>query len=201
MTRTISAVIGVALACTLQTSPVMSQTQPAGDPPAKQDHAAATAALDAALPKLDAVCYGRVYDAAHLKQRPKQAVTSVRLIRDFNAIRLERGMEAGREAKEGRKAYASLVVTYRDRPGKRFAGGATCYVEAGGTIRCSSDSCDGGGFRLRVENPDTILIGDREPGARFSVSGGCAGGENRNLNAGEDDTVFRLSRMPLSQCR
>lgn len=157
-------------------------------------------ALDAALPKLEPVCYGRFYDAAHLRAHPRQKVSSVRLVRDFPTIRLERSLEAQREAEQGRSAYFRLIVTYRDRGSRRFVGPGSCRV-AEGAIRCSSDSCDGGGFRLRIEDRDTLLIGDASEGAWFTTSGGCAGGEGRSLNEGKDDRVFRLTRMPVARCR
>jgi hypothetical protein len=162
---------------------------------------AAAAALDTALPKLEAVCYGRFYDAAHLKARPKQAVTSVRFLRDFPTIRLERGMESERETKEGRRAYGNVIVTYRDSGARRFTGGANCMIGAAGEIYCGSDSCDGGGFRMRIEGTDTLWLGSKEPGGRFTVSGGCGGGPDRNLNRGEDDNLFRLTKMSVKQCR
>lgn len=157
-------------------------------------------ALDQALPQLEPVCYGRFYDAAHLRRHPRQKVTSVRLLRDFPTIRLERGLEAQREAAAGRNTYFRLIVTYRDRGSRRFVGSGSCRVAEGG-IRCSSDSCDGGGFRLRIEDRDTLLIGDASEGAWFTTSGGCGGGEGRSLNEGTDDRVFRLTRMPVARCR
>jgi hypothetical protein len=156
--------------------------------------------LDAALPKLEPVCYARFYDAAHLRKHPRQKVSSVRLVRDFPTIRLERSLEAQREAEEGRTAYFRLIVTYRDRGSRRFVGSGSCRLVEG-VMRCSSDSCDGGGFRLRVEDRDTLLIGDAGDGAWFTTSGGCAGGEGRSLNEGADDRIFRLTRMPVARCR
>ncbi len=70
-------------------------------------------ALDAALPKLEPVCYARFYDAAHLRAHPQQKVSSVRLVRGFPTIRSERSLEAQREAEQGRSAYFRLIVTYR----------------------------------------------------------------------------------------
>lgn len=157
-------------------------------------------ALDAALPKLEPVCYARFYDAAHLRAHPQQKVSSVRLVRGFPTIRSERSLEAQREAEQGRSAYFRLIVTYRDRGSRRFVGSGSCRV-AEGAILCSSDSCDGGGFRLRIEDRDTLLIGDAKWGAGFATSGGCAGGEGRSLNEGADDRVFRLTRMPVARCR
>lgn len=160
----------------------------------------AETALDAALPKLEPVCYARFYDAAHLRAHPRQKVSSIRLVRDFPTIRLERGLEAQREASEGRSAYFRLIVTYRDRGSRRFVGSGSCRVVEG-VVRCSSDSCDGGGFRLRIEDRDTLLIGDASEGAWFTTSGGCAGGEGRSLNEGADDRIFRLTRTPVGRCR
>lgn len=123
----------------------------------------------------------------------------MRLVRDFVSIRLESTMTRDLKAGDGRIAHAQLIVTYRDGKG-RFVGGASCSA-LDGAVRCSAGGCDAGSFRLRVESPDTILIGDKEFGAGFTVSGGCSGGEDRSLNEGEDDRVFRLRRMPVKECR
>jgi hypothetical protein len=193
-----SSIVGtVVLAAVLAAALAVAQTASAQQ--ASSASADAQAVIEAALPRLEPVCYGRFYDAAHLKTHPRQKVTSVRLLRDFVSIRLESNMARGLKSGEGRTAQAQLVVTYRDGKG-RFVGGASCMA-LDGTVRCSAGGCDAGSFRLRVEDPDSILIGDKEFGAGFTVSGGCSGGEDRSLNEGEDDRVFRLRRMPIKECR
>jgi|GEM_PF-4083737 len=157
--------------------------------------------LDQVFPPGEPLCYARRYDAAHLRANPRQSVTSVRLVRDFPSLRLDANWNLNYQAKEGRTAHATLIVTYRGSGAKRFVGGPSCTIREGGDIYCSAGSCDGGGFTLSREDADTILIGKRGGNQRFTVSGGCAGGPDRSLNQDAGDDVFRLKRMPIKDCR
>lgn len=161
----------------------------------------ATGPLDQVFPPGEPLCYARRYDAAHLRANPRQSVTSVRLLRDFPSLRLDAGSNRLHQAKDGRTAYATLIVTYRDSGARRFVGGPNCTIRDGGEIYCSAGSCDGGGFTLTREEADTILIGKKGGNQHFTVSGGCAGGPDRSLNRGAGDDVFRLKRMPIKDCR
>lgn len=161
----------------------------------------ASGLLDQVFPPGEPLCYARRYDAAHLRANPRQSVTSVRLLRDFPSLRLDAQWAKTYQARDGRTAYATLIVTYRDSGARRFVGGPNCAIREGGEIYCSAGSCDGGGFTLSREDADTILIGRKGGNQRFTVSGGCAGGPDRNLNRGAGDDVFRLKRLPIRDCR
>jgi hypothetical protein len=161
----------------------------------------ASGPLDEVFPPGEPLCYARRYDAAHLRANPRQSVASVRLLRDFPSLRLDADWNRRYQARDGRTAYATLIVTYRDSGVRRFVGGPSCTVREGGEIHCSAGSCDGGGFTLVREDADTILIGRKGGNQRFTVSGGCAGGPDRSLNRGAGDDVFRLKRAPIRDCR
>lgn len=161
----------------------------------------ASGPLDDIFPRDEPICYARFYGEAHLRTNPQQSVTSIRLLRDYPSLRLDDDWAGRYEAKDGRTAYATLIVTYRDTRARRFVGGPSCTMREGGEIYCSAGSCDGGGFAVRREGAGTILIGRKGDGQHFTLSGGCAGGPDRNLNRLKGDDVFRLERTPLKDCR
>ncbi len=154
------------------------------------------AMLEGLFPKGAPVCFARYYDAAHLKRHPAQSVTSVRLMRGFQQVR------GDAERNPADAITIELIVTYRDSGARRFLGDAGCGPSLDNQITCYSSSCDGGSFPVKVEDADTILIGGAQGRSRFSVSGGCGDdGPGRSLGRSADDTVFRLTRMPISACR
>ena len=70
-------------------------------------------------------------------------------------------------------------------------------------IGCGVD-CDGGGFEIEpiAGDKDSILMRlEREHGGFIRMTIGCDGGDHEyNLNAGEDDKLFKLEKAPTSVC-
>jgi hypothetical protein len=158
--------------------------------------------LPSHLPLGIEACFGRVYDANHLRQHPRQRVTSFHLFRSFspdpNAENVVRTREELLDADgEGGFVLTDAFVRFRDRPGL-FYNSLAC-VRSEGTVRCGID-CDGGGFKLRTSGHSLLL--DNEG---FVVIGGCGASDDENeqrdfVKPGADDRVFRLDPKPVAEC-
>jgi hypothetical protein len=156
------------------------------------------------LPLGQEACFGRVYDAAHLKKHPKQRVTAFHLFRDFTPDTNKETPAETREEMEDIDGDGGIRVTayvrFRDRPGL-FFNGLHCSMSADGSkVSCGID-CDGGGFFLK-DAGKSLLLENRG----FVVVGGCGASEDEEENSdivqpGADDKVFRLDPLPVAQCR
>ena len=173
-------------------------------PVALQAQEQRTSPLPSHLPLGQEACFGRTYDAAHLKQHPKQRVTSFHLFRDFTPDPTKETPQDTREKMieddgDGSSILVTAYVRFRDRPGLFFHG-LSCNPGAAGGVRCGID-CDGGGFRLKPA-ADSLLLENEG----FVVIGGCGASEDEaeqsdQVLPGADDKVFRLDRKPVAECR
>ena len=119
-------------------------------------------------------CFGRVYDAAHLKSHPKQKVTSLHVLRSLETRREAENWTPGRAranrsgtfARTGRPSV-SAFVTFRDRKGI-FHNSLTCDKETRDGVRCMIE-CDGGSFRLARASANAVLLHNNG----FVLVGGC----------------------------
>ncbi|HWV51473.1 hypothetical protein [Pseudorhodoplanes sp.] len=156
------------------------------------------------LPLGQEVCFGRVYDAAHLKKHPKQRVTAFHLFRDFTPDPNKETPQDTRETLVAEDGDGGIRVTayvrFRDRPGL-FFNGLHCGMSVDGDkVSCGID-CDGGGFFLK-DAGKSLLLENRG----FVVVGGCGASEDEEENRdfvkpGADDKIFRLDPLPAAQCR
>jgi len=162
-----------------------------------------TSPLPTHMPLGQEACFGRTYDAAHLKQHPKQRVTSFHLFRDFSPDATKETPQETREKMiedDGQGGIQIMAyVRFRDRPGL-FFNGLSCHHGSEGGIRCGID-CDGGGFMLK-ESGASLLLENQG----FVVIGGCGASEDEAEQAdfvkpGADDKVFRLDPKPVAECR
>src|SRR5262245_38556720 len=87
------------------------------------------------------VCYGRVYDRAHLASHPSQKVTSIHSFRplgerpeaeNWQATRRDEAIKQFREIGE---AEVEAIATFRDRKGY-FYNWLTCGKESKNGMRC-----------------------------------------------------------------
>jgi hypothetical protein len=163
-----------------------------------------TSPLPDHLPLGQEACFGRIYDAAHLKKHPKQRVTAFHLFRDFTP---DPNKETPLETREtlikddgDGSIRVMAYVRFRDRPGL-FFNGLYCGRSAdGNTVRCGIE-CDGGGFLAKGVGKSLLLENQG-----FVVVGGCGASEDEAEQAdfvkpGADDKVFRLDHLPVAQCR
>lgn len=159
--------------------------------------------LPAHLPLGQEACFGRVYDAAHLKAHPAQRVTSFHLFRDFTPDPNKETPQETREtliANDGESGGLNITayVRFRDRPGL-FFNGLQCF-KGENAVHCGIE-CDGGGFRLKPSGGSLLLENQG-----FVVIGGCGASEDEAENEDfvkpdPDDKVFRLDRKPIAECR
>jgi hypothetical protein len=159
--------------------------------------------LPSHMPLGQEACFGRTYDAAHLKQHPKQRVTSFHLFRDFTPDPTKEMPQDTREKMIEDDGQGSIhvmaYVRFRDRPGL-FFNGLSCNPGIKGGVHCGID-CDGGGFHLKPST-DSLLLENEG----FVVIGGCGASEDEaeqadHVSPGADDKVFRLDRKPVAECR
>jgi hypothetical protein len=143
------------------------------------------------------VCFARTYDAAHLKQHPKQTVRSV-----LFQVRYHRH-DPEKETPEGqRNYYFGMAAKVRGQKKTLYASGEC--VPGPGKIRCGVE-CDGGGVDLqRDAKTGGIVISFDRLNDRIRMTVGCDADEDDktfDLTPGADDKIFRLSRADLSACR
>ncbi len=150
-------------------------------------------------------CYGRVYDAAHLKSHPRQQVTSIHVLRELERRREAENWtpdaraETIRSFREDGLTSVTALVNFRDRK-RTFYNFLTCGKETARGVICMID-CDGGSFRLTRASANSVLLHNNG----FVLIGGC--GEDVpeekmvHFDPGADDKVFRLDARPVAACR
>lgn len=162
-----------------------------------------TSPLPDHLPLRTEACFGRTYDAAHLRKHPKQRVTSFYLLRDFSPDASSENEPMSREetlATDGEYNRIQLAAYVRVRGRKGvYSNQFSCGRDDKGAMRCGID-CDGGQFTARPTGGSLLV---RNEG--FVVVGGCGASEEESENPlvispGADDKVFRLDPQPLAQC-
>jgi hypothetical protein len=150
-------------------------------------------------------CFGRTYDAAHLKAHPKQKVASFHVLRSLEERRQAENWtpdaraEAIRNFREDGQASVSAFVNFRDRKGT-FYNSLTCDKETREGVRCMIE-CDGGSFRMVRTGGNAVLLHNNG----FVLLGGCGeeieDSQRVHLSPGADDKVFRLDSQPIAACR
>jgi hypothetical protein len=135
-------------------------------------------------------CFVRRYDAAHLKQHPRQKVGAMKLL-----------LAAEKMPEDGELHYGFRVgVSLRKQPGNFESSGDCAKAEASVSrngelaINCSVD-CDGGGVAVGLAGGDKAVTLRLE---RLHLWG--PKDDERDLEAGADDGVFRLDRVDTAQC-
>lgn len=155
------------------------------------------------LPLRTEACFGRTYDTAHLREHPKQRVTSFHLLRDFSPDTNAESEPQTREEMldaDGSDGYIGVTayLRLRDRKGV-YSNHFGCRRDDKGGVFCGID-CDGGSFLARPSG-NSLLIDNQG----FVVVGGCGASDEDNENPvsirpGADDKTFRLDKQPLEQC-
>lgn len=139
------------------------------------------------------VCFGREYDAAHLKAHPHQRVRSI----GFNLAYYAHDPDAY-FPKGQRNYYFALRAKIRD--GKELSTGGECVPgKDGKNIRCEVE-CDGGGVLIRQTAKKGQLLIDLQSTGRIRMSDGCDDEAGIDLGPGNDDRTFLLSELPADSC-
>jgi hypothetical protein len=148
-------------------------------------------------------CFGRTYDAAHLREHPGQRVTSFHILRDFEPDRHAETEPRSRSDMidiDGNNGDITLnaYLRLRDRKGV-YSNYFNCRRTEKGVVQCGID-CDGGTFLVRPSG-GSLLIESQG----FVVVGGCGASDEDQENPvavlpSADDKTFRLDKQPLHQC-
>jgi hypothetical protein len=141
------------------------------------------------------VCFARTYDAAHLREHPKQKVQSLLFQIRYHRHDPEKGNPQGQ-----RNYYFGMAAKVMGQTKTLYASGEC--TSGGGGIHCGVE-CDGGGVDLRHDpKTGTLTLSYDKLIPRIRMTVGCDGEDNTvDLTPGADDRVFRLSRANPSACR
>ncbi|WP_269931457.1 hypothetical protein [Aminobacter sp. HY435] len=142
-------------------------------------------------------CFRRVYDQAHLKGHPKQAVTEMQFRIAYYIHDPDEFAPKGQ-----RNYYFQLLAKLRDtKQAKPLSAMGECSPTADGkAIFCGVD-CDGGGVKVKRNDAGKILV-DLEAIGRLRMTADCGEDEDNafELTSGTDDKRFLLSQVPDSEC-
>lgn len=142
-------------------------------------------------------CFRRVYDAAHLKAHPKQAVTEMEFRLAYYIHDPDEFAPKGQ-----RNYYFELQARLRGAKQKMpLSAMGECRPTADGkAIFCGVD-CDGGGVNVKRSGDGNILV-DLEAVGRLRMTSDCGEDEDNafELTSGADDKRFLLSRLPDAEC-
>jgi hypothetical protein len=154
-------------------------------------------ARPAAFPRGEEICFGRVYDAGHLKAHPDQRVTSFYLWHELTPDPpREYGDETADEKRQwdfdpNNRLLLDLMMHVRDRPDMQVQ---TFECEGdNASIFCGVD-CDGGYFTAKVEGNSLTVTNQG-----FQFEGSCESGVGW-LTSVKGDKIFRLDKLPNSAC-
>jgi hypothetical protein len=136
-------------------------------------------------------CFVRNYDAAHLKQHPKQKVSAMKLL-----------VTAENRPGEPTSYAYHVGVQLRNKPGN-FDGGSSCghllSEDRRDEITFSCDvECGGGGLEIAMSKDNKSAIVRLEVIAVWNRK--HPDGETESLQGGADDRVFRVDRIDAKEC-
>ena len=134
------------------------------------------------------ICYARVYSPEHLKKHPKQQVTEISFRLAYYRHEPDDFFPKGQ-----RNYYFAMLAKQRGSDRTLTAIGEC--GPGGDRISCGVE-CDGGGVTVTRRPGDKILISL----GRIRMSAGCDEGDAVDLEAGEDDREFLLSRVEDADC-
>jgi hypothetical protein len=146
-----------------------------------------------------ALCFSRTYDAAHLKQHPKQKVTEMILFIRYITLSEDEAIlittDNGGTEKQYFRYDFTLAAKVKDRSQALYASGDCASAEG---IGCGVE-CDGGGIDIEpvAGKDDTILVRLE----RIRMTLGCSEGADVDLEGGADDKVFKLTKAPRPLCQ
>jgi hypothetical protein len=146
-------------------------------------------------------CFGRVYDAAHLKAHPQQKVARIFFYYGHDPV--SRPNEEPAPSDTSYNAFVSTTVRGAKAP--QWAGG-WCNHESedgkSGPIHCGMD-CDRTLASLKVDEKGRLLLSDLSPDIYLDADSeeelGTAEYDRQAL--GKEDDNFRLDPMPAATCK
>lgn len=153
-------------------------------------------------PKGADACFGRVYDAAHLKAHPKQKVARIFFLYGHDPVSRP-NEESTANADTSYNGF--LTTTVRGAKTPQWAGG-WCSHESedgkSGPIRCGMD-CDRTMASLKLDDKGRLILTDVSSDLYLDAGSEDELGEaeyDRQALGSEDDN-FRLDPMPAATCK
>src|SRR5215510_7852315 len=128
-------------------------------------------------------CYARTYDAAHLRDHPKQRVTSVTFF--LRVVGLDANGDkffALRAEPYDRIQYEHVIALTRRGTKRKLSAGGYCSGDV--TAQCVVE-CDASGLTLEKAGADALLIRLLHEGIEFDND--CDGGKGTQVKPGADD--------------
>ncbi|TSE12742.1 hypothetical protein C1D09_007605 [Mesorhizobium intechi] len=148
------------------------------------------------------VCFGRVYDAAHLKAHPKQKVARIFFYYGHDPVSRPNEEPA---ANADTSYNGFLTTTVRGAKAPQWAGGWCNHESEDGTsgpIRCGMD-CDRTMASLKVDDKGRLIVTDVSADLYLDAGSeeelGKAEYDRQAL--GSEDDNFRLDPMPAATCK
>ncbi|UVK40894.1 hypothetical protein LHFGNBLO_002427 [Mesorhizobium sp. AR10] len=147
-------------------------------------------------------CFGRVYDAAHLKAHPKQKVARIFFFYGYDPVSRP-NEEPGPGADTSYNAF--IATTVRGAKAPEWAGG-WCNHESEdgktGPIHCGMD-CDRTMASLKVDEKGRLIVNDVSPDLYLDAGSEDELGEAEydRQALGKEDDNFRLDPMPAATCK
>lgn len=139
------------------------------------------------------ICYARIYTPEHLAKHPKQKVTEIGFRLAYYRFPPDEFYP------QGQRNYYFALTARRKGSARQLTARGECGPN-GNSIGCGVE-CDGGGVSVTRRPGDKILV-SLGKGGWIRMTEGCGDEEENavNLEAGEDDREFLLSRLPDSAC-
>ncbi len=164
------------------------------------------AAVLGAFPRGEEACYGHVDGPAQAGRH--QRVSAMHLFKSLTPdTMLEEGYHArphrvARDRAETGGRWLSVLVRFRDKPGKFYRQDVECEGGPEG-FHCGRD-CDGGGFNVRRARDGSLGLSQAGiiPGLRLQAA--CdpdeEGGEGERLDLAGAAPALTLRRLPIEAC-
>jgi hypothetical protein len=154
-------------------------------------------ALNAILPPVvgQRACFARTYDRQHLAEHPRQRVTAM-------MFRLQYAKIPDTDIQHY-EFWISVKVRTR---WEAFHESGVCDANVDATYPAGNlcwVACDAGGVSIeKVPQSDALHVHVETPSEGIVLNASCGERQRKalRLQAGEDDKLFRLESVPLSQC-
>jgi hypothetical protein len=137
-------------------------------------------------------CFGRVYDARHLRERPRQTVTEMTLLLRVEGLNAK-GERVAKNADRILYLFALAVKRRGDKAPLMTAGECSGDREAD----CAVD-CDGGSALVETSEGGGVILRLRGEGIGFGAD--CDTTRGIFVPPGADDRAFALAPAPAEAC-
>lgn len=149
------------------------------------------------------ICFGRIYDAAHLAQHPKQQVTEIDILVEYAAGNPEHSFPYTVFVKTRGRAGVlrnSGDCGFRDDDGMEVNMPDAGALSGTSLIACSADG-DLGSLEIKRLKNGKALLQFAQPGGHLALAGECDGATcSYDLRPGADDKTFLADRLSDSTC-